>query len=284
MQTRFFLENFKWVLVEDYADRLTAMVKFTVKLAWGKTLSNQLRECSINIYEGIVGDFIGDVLHPGGLNLTAKMAEIAKIDGASTVLDLASGKGSTAKFLAENFGCNVVGLDLSANLVKVFNKGSAGLIFPKIEFTIGDAEAMPYIDSCFDVVMCECAFNLFQNKRRVLGEIYRVLKCGGRFALADIVLKKDMPAELKTKLTFALCVAGAETLSRLSELLRSAGFAVVQVEDHSEKLVDLGIKLLFSDSFTLGVEDQGVLERLFNEDLLSYVLIVSHKPGLVREV
>lgn len=247
-------------------------------------MSSQLRECSVRTYEGIIGDIIGDVLHPGGLNLTAKVAEIAKIDEASTVLDLASGKGSTAKFLAENFGCNVVGLDLSANLIKVFKKGSTGSIFPRIEFTIGDAEAMPYTDSCFDIVVCECAFNLFQNKRRVLSEIYRVLKGGGRFALTDIVLKKVLPAELKTKLTFALCVAGAETLSRLNELLRSAGFSVVQVEDHSEKLVELGLKLLFSDSFTLGAEDQGVLERLFDEDLLSYVLIVSHKPGLFREV
>ncbi|MCS7114478.1 MAG: methyltransferase domain-containing protein [Nitrososphaerota archaeon] len=251
-------------------------------------MPNPLKEYSTKIYEGILGDVIGDVLHAGELDLTAKVAEVAKIDSRSTVLDLASGKGVSAGFLAENFGCNIVGLDLSTSLIKSFKRGSTKSPFlEKTEFTIGDAEAIPYIDSCFDVVMCECAFNLFPDKGKVLREIYRVLRGGGRFVLTDIVLKKDLPAKLNTQLTFALCVAGAVTLQGLRDLLISTGFVSIHVEDHSEKLIALGLKLLFSDlpadTPHLSVKDQEVLEKLFSEDLLGYALIVSYKPSTWRE-
>jgi len=243
-------------------------------------LSNRLKVCSTKIYEGVIGDVIGNVLHPSGLDLTARAAELAKINGNSTVLDLAFGKGASVRFLVEKFGCSAVGLDLSAKLAKIFKRSSSRSIFEKVELTVGDAEAMPYINSCFDVVMCECSFNLFPDKMKTLSEIHRVLRSGGTFALTDIVLKKNLPVELRTNLTFALCVAGAMTLSELRELLEKAGFEVAHVEDHSEKLVALGLKLLFSDFSALGIENQRVLDRLFDEDFLSYMLIVSHKPQL----
>lgn len=187
------------------------MAKCSLYTCAGENLSRQLKECSAKVYEGIIGDVIGESLHPGGVDVAAKVAEVAKINNASTVLDLASGKGASVRFMAENFGCNVIGMDLSSRLIKTFKRNSVKSFLGETAFVVGDGEFMPYVDSCFDVVMCECAFNLFPDKKGVLSEISRVLKDGG-FLLTDIVLRRSLPEDLKTELTFALCIAGAETL------------------------------------------------------------------------
>jgi hypothetical protein len=246
-------------------------------------LSRELKKFSAKIYGEVIRDVIGDSLHPGGLDLTARVAEVAKISKDCKVLDIACGRGASVRFIAKNFECNVIGIDLSAKLIQILKGGIAKESFlERTEFAIGDAELVPCINSCFDVVICESALSLFPDKRKVLSEVHRVLKSGGRIVATNIVLKRDIPAELKRKLTFALCIAGAETLERFYELFEWAGFINIHTEDHSEKLIALGLKLLLSDSLTeastVNVTDQPVLRKLFNEDVLGYALMVANKP------
>lgn len=246
-------------------------------------MSRELKKFSTKIYEESIRDIIGDHLHPGGLDLTARVVELAKISKDCKVLDLACGKGASVRFIAENLECDVIGMDLSAKLIQILKGGIAREPFlERTEFAIGDAELMPCINSCFDVVICESALSLFPDKRKVLSEIHRVLKSGGRFVATNMVLKGDIPAELKTKLTFALCIAGAETLERFYELFERAGFVDIHAEDHSEKLIELGLKLLLSDSLTgastVNATGRLILRRLFNEDMLRYALMVANKP------
>jgi len=237
---------------------------------------------STETYESVITDVIGDSLHPGGLGLTARVAEVAKVSNNCKVLDLACGKGTSVRFMAEDLECDVIGMDLSAKLIQKVKGGIAKAPFlERTEFVMGDAELMPCINSYFDVVICESALSLFLDKRKVLSEIHRVLKSGGRFVATNIVLKGDMPVELKTKLTFALCIAGSETLNRFYELFEQAGFVDIHAEDHSEKLIELGLKLLISDSLTrvstLNTTDRLILRRLFMEDMLGYALILANK-------
>lgn len=245
-------------------------------------MSRELKKFSTKIYEEFIRDIIGDHLHPGGLDLTARVAELAKISKDCKVLDIACGTGASVRFIAENLECDVIGIDLSAKLIQILKGGIIkGSFLERTEFAIGDAELVPCINSCFDVAICESALSLFPSKRKVFSEVYRVLKSGGRFVATNMVLKGDIPAELKRKLTFALCIAGAETLEGFYELFERAGFVDIYTEDHSEKLIALGLRLLLSDSLagasTVSVIDRLVLRRLFDEDMLGYALMVASK-------
>jgi len=225
-------------------------------------------------------DIIGDSLHPGELGLTKRVIEIARISKGK-VLDIACGLGTSARFIIENYICDVVGIDLSAKLIKMAKKGVAKEPFTgRAEFVIGDAEFLPYIDSCFDVVICESGLSLFSDKSKALREIYRILKSGGRFVATNMVLKRDIPAELRNTLTFALCIAGAETLERFHKLFEQAGFADIYIEDHTEKLLALGLKLLLSDSLaetsSLSILKLS-LKKIFEKDILGYALIAASK-------
>jgi SAM-dependent methyltransferase len=243
-------------------------------------LAGELKEVSVKLYEEIIRDVIGDSLHPGGLDLTKRVVEVARIR-MGKVLDIACGAGASVRFIAESFGCEVIGVDLSAKLIEIARDTAKKPFIGGAEFIIGDAESLPFINSCFDAVICESALSLFLDKSKFLREIYRILKSGGRLVATNIVLKKNMPAELKRGLEFALCIAGAETLERFNKLFEQAGFVDVYTEDHSEKLISIGLKLLLSDSLTK-IFSVDVLElalkKLFKGDMIGYAIIMASKP------
>lgn len=239
---------------------------------------NHLRKFLTQIYEDTICRIYGDRLHPDGLNLTQRIGELANITRESTVLDVASGTGATALSIAKNFECSVVGIDLSKKLVKKSkSKISWSFIYEKLEFLTGDAETLPFKDSSFNVVLCECAFNLFPDKKRVLGEIYRVLKSGGKFLLADFVLKRELSEHQRNEFSFAFCIAGAERSEKLLRWIKEANFTDTYIEDHSDKLLPFGIQLMLTSSSFVS-ENLEALENLLYEDYLSYLLITASKP------
>ncbi|MEM1514948.1 MAG: methyltransferase domain-containing protein [Candidatus Bathyarchaeia archaeon] len=230
----------------------------------------------------IIKGVIGDSLHPGGLDLTRRVGEVARIREGSRVLDLACGMGASAQFLIKKFKCEIIGFDLLSVLIKMAKSNIVKeLSLGKYEFITGEARFLPFINSCFDAVICESAFSLFSDKSGVLGEIYRVLKSRGNIVVTNIIFKKDVPMELKKKITFVPCIAGAETLQNFRKLLEQKCFVNIYIEDHTEKLIELGFKLLLSGYLTeasIISPDQLILKRLFNEDILGYALIVATKP------
>ena len=100
-----------------------------------------------------------------------------------------------------------------------------------VEFLKGEIENIPLPDNSVDVIISNCVINLSADKDRVLREAFRVLKPGGRFAVSDVVVRGDMPAEVRKNVELWVgCIAGALRDTEYSDKLRAAGFGQVEIE------------------------------------------------------
>jgi len=188
---------------------------------------------------------LDEILHPGGLELTARLAEVAQIKSDSRVLDIASGRGTTPCFLSQRHDCRVIGIDLSLVSASLAgNKAQKEGVAQKVEFAVADAECLPFADSSFDVVISECAFSLLPDKNTGAKEIARVLKPGGRLAITDVVLQFPLSPELKMQVLFDSCFSGAETLEGYRETFNRVGLVEDITEDYSRELKKITYKLV----------------------------------------
>src|SRR5713101_1852748 len=200
-----------------------------------------LKQRCAKLYESDLAKILlGDSFHPGGLKLTGRVGSLLHLAPESHVLDVASGRGTTALFLAERFGCHVVGIDYSIENVAGANelaetKGLAS----RVRFEHGDAERLPFPDASFDAVLCECAFCTFPNKTDAAGEFARVLHSGGRVGLSDLTRGPALPKELDSLLAWIACIADAQPVDGYAEYLRSVGFELEKVELHDEALTEM---------------------------------------------
>ncbi|MGH9584687.1 MAG: methyltransferase domain-containing protein, partial [Bryobacteraceae bacterium] len=109
------------------------------------------------------------------------------------------------------------------------NKKKAGA--ENVEFLKGEIEHIPLPDNTVDVVISNCVINLSGDKEQVLREAFRVLKPGGRFAVSDVVVRGDVPAEIRRNMELWVgCVAGAMRDSEYTEKLAQAGFGAIEIE------------------------------------------------------
>jgi ubiquinone/menaquinone biosynthesis C-methylase UbiE len=100
-----------------------------------------------------------------------------------------------------------------------------------VEFLKGEIEHIPLPDESVDVIISNCVINLSADKDAVLAEAYRVLKPGGRFAVSDVVVRGEVPAERRRSVELWIgCVAGALEESQYRAKLAKAGFEEIAVE------------------------------------------------------
>ena len=100
-----------------------------------------------------------------------------------------------------------------------------------VEFLKGDIEHIPLPDASVDVIISNCVINLSADKRQVLQEAFRVLKPGGRFAVSDVVVRGEVPAEVKRSMELWVgCIAGALEESEFEALLKQVGFEAPSLE------------------------------------------------------
>jgi len=188
--------------------------------------------CCAELYshEGI-RFLLGETLHPGGLALTARLAELLELKREDRVLDVAAGLGATARYLTRIVQCQVEGLDLSkANLHRARQSPEPGLD-GTVRFVAGDAEALPYRDRVFDAVLSECAFSTFPGKTLAAREIFRVLRPGGRVGLADVTVEPEaLSDELRGILLRAVCLGDAGTAEGYRRFFFEAGLEGFRVE------------------------------------------------------
>lgn len=192
--------------------------------------------CAAAYGSGVAQLLLGGRLHPGGPELTRRLADLLRIGPGDRVLDVASGLGTTAGLLAAERGATVLGVDLSRRLVEAARSEAlrSGLS-ERTRFAIGDAERLPARDAWFDVVLCECALCTFPDQGTAVAEFRRVLRPGGRLGIADVTVdRRRLPPELGTSLAWVLCLAGARSASGYERLLREGGFLRVLIEDHPE--------------------------------------------------
>lgn len=203
--------------------------------------ADHVKACCAAVYGSEFIDLLlGGRLHPGGDALTRRLADLADIGPGDRVLDVASGRGSTARFLVAERGATVRGIDLSPRLVATAERetAEAGLI-DRAAFEIGDAERLEERAGSFDVVLCECALCTFPDQAAAVAEFRRVLGPGGRLGIADVTLERGrLPAALDTPIGRVACVAGALPSSGYERLLHEGGFTDVVVEPHPEAALE----------------------------------------------
>lgn len=222
--------------------------------------SGVLKQCCAAAYES---DFarllLGDSFHPGGLDLTRRLGILLELRPGLRVLDVASGKGESAIFLAKEFGCEVVGIDFGANAEEAAKRAGAAGVASLATFRQGDAERMDFPDGFFDRIICECAFCTFPDKAAAAHEFARVLRGDGRFGLSDLTRQASLPADLEGVLSWIACIADARPVAEYRGYLHDAGFEISAVEAHDDALARMARDV---QSRLLGLELMSKLKKL----------------------
>ncbi|MBT2450390.1 methyltransferase domain-containing protein [Streptomyces sp. ISL-43] len=200
----------------------------------------ELKACCAAAYSSdIVALLLGDSYHPGGTALTRRLADGLTLTPGARVLDVASGRGTTALLLADAYGAEVDGVDYApANTALAQGAAQAAGLADRARFTTGDAEQLPYPEGVFDVVVCECALCTFPDKAQAATEFARVLKAGGRLGITDVTVDAArLPPELTGLGARIACIADARPLDEYAEILAAAGLRTLRAERHDEAML-----------------------------------------------
>jgi len=158
---------------------------------------------------------------------------LAELKEGQVVLDLGSGGGIDVLLSARRVGPTgkVYGLDMTDEMLNLARKNTAEAGVENVEFLKGEMEDIPLPDNTVDVIISNCVINLSADKQQTLAEAFRVLKAGGQFAVSDIVVRGEMPPDVKRSVELWVgCVAGALEESEFKELLTNVGFDNVDIE------------------------------------------------------
>jgi arsenite methyltransferase len=158
---------------------------------------------------------------------------LAKLSPGDTVLDLGSGGGIDVLLSAKRVGPTgkAYGLDMTDEMLALARENQRKAGVENVEFLKGEMENIPLPDNSVDVVISNCVINLSADKDRVLREAFRVLKPGGRFAVSDVVVRGDVPADIRRSIELWVgCVAGALEESEYRTKLEIAGFEGIDIE------------------------------------------------------
>lgn len=204
-----------------------------------------VKQCCATFYGSDAARFLlGESFHPGGTQLTHELAQRMGLGRHSRVLDVASGRGTSALDLAETFGCEIVGIDFSEENT-LFAQAAAAKrgLTGRVTFVRGDAEHLPFPDASsdagFSAIICECAFCTFPDKAAAAQEFFRVLAPRGRLGLTDLTKAAGAAAELGGLLAWIACIGDAQPGERYEAWLRSAGFEIGERLDRSACLVEM---------------------------------------------
>jgi arsenite methyltransferase len=158
---------------------------------------------------------------------------LAELKPGEIVLDLGSGGGIDVLLSARRVGPTgkAYGVDMTDEMLALARENQRKANVKNVEFLKGDIENIPQPDSSVDVIISNCVINISADKGRVLKEAFRVLKPGGRLAVSDIVVRGDMPADIRSRPDlWALCVSGALEESEYRSELTTAGFEQIGIE------------------------------------------------------
>jgi arsenite methyltransferase len=157
---------------------------------------------------------------------------VADLHEGETVLDLGSGAGADVLISAGRVGASgrAIGLDMTDEMLALAHQNAAEAGVENVEFVKGHIEDIPLADNSVDVVISNCVINLSADKPRVLREVARVLKPGGRFAVSDVIADAGMDAATRADMEqWTGCIAGALTERQFADALAAAGLVDVEI-------------------------------------------------------
>lgn len=202
--------------------------------------SAEFKTCCAEAYSADwVTLLLGESFHPGGLEMTHRLIDYLDLSPGEGLLDVASGRGTSALAIAAAHPVTVCGVDLAPRNIELARAaaGAQGLS-DRVQFRVGDAEALPVEDGEFDAVICECALCTFPDQSTALIQMARALRPGGRVGISDVTANLDrLPPRLRTWAARIACIGAAHTPAHYQHLLTAAGFGVQVVEAHDDALL-----------------------------------------------
>ena len=166
---------------------------------------------------------------------------LAELKPGDIVLDLGSGAGLDVLLSARRVapGGHAYGVDMTDEMLALANENRRKAGVENVTFLKGSIESVPLPDASVDVVISNCVINLAEDKRAVIAEAFRVLKSGGRFAVADMVELEELTPEMKKRLdAWAGCISGSIPVAEYRAALVAAGFKDVDLEIHDTQTLD----------------------------------------------
>lgn len=201
--------------------------------------------------------------------------EFALMKEGDLVVDLGSGAGNDAFVARSVVGATgkVIGVDFTDNMIRKARINAEKLNYHNVEFRQGDIEDMPLSDNTADVVVSNCVLNLVPDKKRAFTETFRVLKPGGHFSVSDIVLKGDLPEQLrKNAELYAGCVSGAIQKEEYLSVIEEAGFKNIQVQKEKRIVLPQDLLGMFLSADELAKVNAGELG-------IYSITVYAEKPG-----
>lgn len=167
---------------------------------------------------------------------------IAALKPGETVLDLGSGGGFDCFLARQQVGDDgqVIGVDMTPDMISLARENAEKAGYTNVSFRLGEIEYLPVADASVDVILSNCVINLALDKANVFREAWRVLKNGGRLSISDVVATAELPDHIRNDLTMLSgCISGAETIDRLRDMLRQAGFSNIRLtpKDNSQDIL-----------------------------------------------
>lgn len=173
------------------------------------------------------------VMHPGGFDATRKLAKSCRLDNRTRVIDIACGKGTSAVYLAERYGCEVVGIDISEDLIaQAITLAKKKGLERKVAFRVGDALQLPFLDNEFDAAVSQAMLVLVKDKRQSIREALRVVKPGGYLGWLELSWKKQPTAEFLdavSNVLCAYCMQNVHTFQGWEGLFKGVGINQLEV-------------------------------------------------------
>ena len=259
-------ENIKEVVREKYGEAAKRVSSGAGSSCCGSSPSSSIEGCdpiTANLYEGGDAAVVPEAALRASLGCGNPTA-LAKLQPGETVLDLGSGGGIDVLLSARRVGATgkAFGLDMTDEMLAIAeeNKRKSGLT--NVEFLKGEIENIPLPDNTVDVIVSNCVINLSGDKDRVFEEAFRVLKPGGRFAVSDVVVRGEVPAEIRKNMELWVgCVAGALSDRDYRQKLAAAGFEGIDIEATRVYNVDdarkfLGAAGIDADAIAPKVQDK----------------------------
>ena len=207
-----------------------------------------------------------DEFHSGGRNATVRLAQLAHINRSDRVLDVGCGIGGPSRYLASNFGCQVTGLDFTAEFIALAAMlAQRTRLADKVTYRQGNALDLPFPDASFDVVWSQNAAMNIADRDRLYGEMHRMLRPGGRLALQDVAAgpggEPYYPTPWASDKSISFLFAPQSTRATLERV----GFRVVAWQDTTQEALEqqtarakaldsgslppLGLHILIGDAF-----------------------------------
>jgi len=158
------------------------------------------------IYKPTIEDIIEisgiEALHPGGMALTQRTAELSNLKPGIKVLDVSTGRGTQSIFYAKQFSAEVTGLDISKEMIHSATQNAKNESVENLtSFKIGDSQDLPFEDNSFDVVINECAVGIPDNSQKVLDEMVRVTKPNGVVVIHESTWRKKLSDKEKDEIS-----------------------------------------------------------------------------------